>query len=825
MGQTVETELGFSVLGIGTSTLGSCSREPERCSCCCRDKISISGNMSAVQTPTLTHVGPELVLEMVCGCALPQVDSSGSEDIGEVQEEVLHDLPADGLENLAPSAHAVLSAEAEVCTENFCQNGGRCLVGDRNKPWCICPPGTEGPTCKVTTRQYYGVIGSQSSSQFGSWSWLSPLPSCSKLHISLYLLTRKPNGLFLYSGNEQFTLYQPYIALQLVNGLPQAMVRATITGPTTTLTLNTMVADNQWHRIDILWVDKTLLFYVDQCSSVKLNPFTTVLPSSPPWTSTPQNPVNFSECRQAARLLSSFRKAGLNSPLQLGSKDIILRNDANLTQAHESFTGCISAVRINNKLQDLGSSVVGGGTRQGCDKYFCLKQGSACPQNSRCAASEAKFQCVCDWGFEGSSCTQSTVPAMLTENSFAHIALSFAPQLYSNVIQFRIRTREPTGLVISLSSHHRAASLSILLRQGRACVQLWHPPLQDLELCLRAAVSDGAWHTVTAMRFGSNLELSMDGGDEAGKYGSFFALNSGEKDDDQSPILSEPRQLKVHRQEGVLVGGVPVFDGTTAIAVQSDLRNTCLDDLRLDGYSVPLIPYYTFTKWGALTYEQGFRQSCDAPDSCANVTCAFPLVCRDTWRRQYCGCPEGHAVSQDHSSCCDIDECVWQPCFHGGTCTNRDPGFHCSCPAGYSGLYCQWNSQTHASVLSSVGIIQVTCAVTGAIFVLLVFILALVCHRKRLKKKRHSEGTFSPHSDDVALKYSSTTNASHPKTLSSGESGLPLTINLQRGDNEDIFKSERVFVKSLGVSASPGAELSFSELPSHGEQTKCTLQL
>ncbi|XP_047738648.1 putative neural-cadherin 2, partial [Hyalella azteca] len=582
----IENVLGFSLLGVGTSMLGTCSREPESCSCCCRDKISMSGNFSTVQTSSLTHVGPELTLEMVCGCTTSRIHGNLSKEVEITDPLVVH---SSGFENLAPSAHAVLSAEANVCTNNFCMNGGRCLVSDDNKPRCICPPGTEGPHCKVTTRQFHETFRT-SSSMSGSWCWLPPLPSCTRLHISLYLLTNKRNGLFLYSGNEQFNLYQPYIALQLVNGMPQAMVRTSITGPTTTLTLNAPVADDQWHRIDFLWVDKTLLFYVDQCSLGNLNPFSYSLPSSRPGPLSPDHTANLNRCRQSARLQSSFRKSVLNFPLQLGSRDIIFRNDANLTQTHETFTGCISTVRVNNKIMNFYKTW----ERLSWVKAVVkVAADIAAYYQTRCVGSDERRSCVCNAGFEGLRCKQKTVPAMLAENSFAHIALSFSPQLYSNVIQFRIRTRESSGLIVLLSSQHRLSFVAVLLEEGRACLKFSDPPNSPLSLCLRDALNDGTWHSVTASR--------------------------------------------------------------------------------LDGHALPLPPYYKFTKWGALTYEQGFHEGCDAPDACVNFTCTRPLVCKDTWRGGYCGCPDGRSMSPDRTTCEDINECVWRPCFNGGSCVNTAP--------------------------------------------------------------------------------------------------------------------------------------------------------
>ena len=37
----------------------------------------------------------------------------------------------------------------------------------------------------------------------------------------------------------------------------------------------------------------------------------------------------------------------------------------------------------------------------------------------------------------------------------------------------------------------------------------------------------------------------------------------------------------------------------------------------------------------------------------------------------------------------DIDECASQPCLNGGTCTDLEDGYLCSCPLNIDGLQCQ----------------------------------------------------------------------------------------------------------------------------------------
>lgn len=63
-----------------------------------------------------------------------------------------------------------------------------------------------------------------------------------------------------------------------------------------------------------------------------------------------------------------------------------------------------------------------------------------------------------------------------------------------------------------------------------------------------------------------------------------------------------------------------------------------------------------------------------------------PRWVQSEYFRDSCG-PGGR---QAGSVCEDVDECLWQPCLHGGSCHNLRPGFLCVCGPDHLGDHCQW---------------------------------------------------------------------------------------------------------------------------------------
>nr|XP_027213258.1 putative neural-cadherin 2 [Penaeus vannamei] len=155
------------------------------------------------------------------------------------------------------------------------------------------------------------------------------------------------------------------------------------------------------------------------------------------------------------------------------------------------------------------------------------------------------------------------------------------------------------------------------------------------------------------------------------------------------PLLEgTPMPIMVDKQDCCVVGGQPEFEGEVLVAVNDDLRESCVDDLRVSGHAIPLSVLQNDTRWGQVINQQQVEKGCPSPDLCTNATCAPPLSCHNTWAHAACSCGAGrHLVGR---VCRDVDECQFDPCLHGGTCYNSDPGYQCACAPSFAGDNCQW---------------------------------------------------------------------------------------------------------------------------------------
>ncbi|XP_065104358.1 protein crumbs homolog 2b isoform X1 [Paramisgurnus dabryanus] len=158
---------------------------------------------------------------------------------------------------------------------------------------------------------------------------------------------------------------------------------------------------------------------------------------------------------------------------------------------------------------------------------------------------------------------------------------------------------------------------------------------------------------------------------------------------------------------------------------------SCVD--AIGGYTCVCPPDHTgpFCQW------RFPPQQCDVDLQCENEG-----MCTEGDLGANCTCKPGFTGERCEV---DIDECESDPCLNGGTCLNRLNSYFCDCVSDFSGTNCQNTKQ-----LQGEGVPWLVVAVPLLCLGVLLAAVTLVCMVLTARRKRQSEGTYSPSQQEVA---------------------------------------------------------------------------
>ncbi|KAM9083483.1 protein crumbs homolog 2 isoform 3-T3 [Megaptera novaeangliae] len=129
------------------------------------------------------------------------------------------------------------------------------------------------------------------------------------------------------------------------------------------------------------------------------------------------------------------------------------------------------------------------------------------------------------------------------------------------------------------------------------------------------------------------------------------------------------------------------------------------------------------------------------PEECSlNVTCLSGGPCEGGPQGANCSCQESFAGQR-----CQIP-CEANPCLNGGTCRTAGGVYECICSASFSGQFCE--VVKGLSLPLPFPLLEV--AVPAACACLLLLLLGLLSGILAARKRRQSEGTYSPSQQEVA---------------------------------------------------------------------------
>uniref|UniRef100_A0A8D2DKK3 Crumbs cell polarity complex component 2 n=1 Tax=Sciurus vulgaris TaxID=55149 RepID=A0A8D2DKK3_SCIVU len=132
------------------------------------------------------------------------------------------------------------------------------------------------------------------------------------------------------------------------------------------------------------------------------------------------------------------------------------------------------------------------------------------------------------------------------------------------------------------------------------------------------------------------------------------------------------------------------------------------------------------------------------PEECSlNLTCLNGGLCERGPRDTNCSCQEGFAGQRCQSP---ARPCEANPCLNGGTCRKVDEAYECACAARFSGQFCE----VVKGLTLPLPFPLLEVAVPAACACLLLLLLGLLSGILAARKRRQSEGTYSPSQQEVA---------------------------------------------------------------------------
>ncbi|XP_046900495.1 protein crumbs homolog 2a [Hypomesus transpacificus] len=130
------------------------------------------------------------------------------------------------------------------------------------------------------------------------------------------------------------------------------------------------------------------------------------------------------------------------------------------------------------------------------------------------------------------------------------------------------------------------------------------------------------------------------------------------------------------------------------------------------------------------------------PLQCDDVQCDNDGICHDGLWGANCTCMPGFEGDRCET---EVNECDSNPCQNGGTCLDRINRFLCICPTGFNSPTCDTNKQAQKERVPWLVI-----AIPLVCLCILLVVIGLTIMVMTARKKRQSEGAYSPSSQEVA---------------------------------------------------------------------------
>ncbi|OBS70228.1 hypothetical protein A6R68_01231 [Neotoma lepida] len=653
----------------------------------------------------------------------------------------------------------------EPCQPLPCAHGGACV-----DLWthfrCDCPRPYHGPTCTdEVPAATFGLGGTMSSVSFLLHQLLGP-----NLTVSFFLRTREPAGLLLQFVNDSVA--------SLTVSLSEGQIRTEVLGHPA------VILPGHWD--DGLRHLVMLSFGPDQLQDLgqqlyvggKLYPDDTQ-----PWGGP------FRGCLQDLQL-NDLHLPFFSSPME----NLSWPSELNIGQSSNLTQGCVSEDMCNPN-----PCFNGGTCHDTWNDFYCTCSdnftGPTCAQQLWCPSQPCLPPATCEEVPDGFICVAETTFREGPPAVFSGHNVSWARAL--SVLTLAFRTRDPeAGLLRAAEGAHSGIWLAV--RNGSLAADVAGSVLP----APGPRVADGAWHRVrlarelpqaTASRWllwldgaATPMVLQGLGGDLGFLQGpdvrvllaENFTGCLGRVALGGFPLPSAPPRpgaIPGARERFVAWPGSPAMHlgcrGAPVCAPSPCLHGGACRDL-FDVFACTCSPAWEGPRCEARvdpcrsspcvrgqchTSPDG-RFECRCPPGFAGPRCRVPVLPQGCSLNSTCkdGTPcEGGPLGTNCSCqkglvglrCQSLDvPCEANPCLNGGTCRAVSGIFECTCNTGFSGQFCE----VVKSLPLPLPFPLLEVAVPAACACLLLLLLGLFSGILAARKRRQSEGTYSPSQQEVA---------------------------------------------------------------------------
>ncbi|GFR69872.1 neural-cadherin [Elysia marginata] len=629
-------------------------------------------------------------------------------------------------------------AENNVCSAEYCFNGGTCRKDDWGKLACSCPSGFEGLRCQQIRHSFDGA----------SVAMYPTLQQCLVSQTSIQFMTNEPDGVILYNGPltniDSLETPQDFILLELKDGFPQLRIDHG-TGPIKLKILGRnekgtqlmqALNDGAWHTIDINRDGKRVEIVVDKCQAAETEG---------------DFIVDDKACRLVGETLGENQFLNVNTYLQLGG---IKADNGFASLPH--FKGCLKELIHNKQLYDLHFRPIPGlnSGENGCPAedahcFVSKETGSFKPSrkgaisdmvadseeplcfHGTCVASlNGNPQCQCTPGYFGARCNKAARIRDFKKSSY--YLWKMKDDFYNKMtrnrelsLQLMFRTRQRSGIFMYLFDYSSSSThyVRLMLHEGK--VRLAYN-LGDGEKTLdltHAQANNGQWHTLLMKRFGREFHLKLDGGE-----GINYNYTLGGKERHRSvkgrPTEREVLKVNSHVYSGALKEGIGV-----SATLTDDLVMTCVQDIRVNDHYFPMSEEESKDPdtYAWVADNQNTREGCYRND-CTSKSCVEPQICIPLWEHHECRCETGYRLFG--SKC--LSSCTPNPCFNNVSCSVVNSRVLCRCPPGWRGQFCDTLAPelvTSGNISDSAMAAMIVSMISALLLVLTVFLLYKFCPR------------------------------------------------------------------------------------------------